>query len=132
MILLATLTSLNALSQKVLESKKICLEPVEMDYFLKQDVRADHLAIDSIELSKKVAIKDSLILLLKYDKADLRQALKNEAKIAAEYKNTAIRLNIDNTEVKTTNARRKKVIIWTIACNLAKDVLIGGYIYLKH
>ncbi len=107
------------------QSDNICIPRALAEYYARQDVYADKLYADSIQLGNKIQSRDSIIMLLKMDKADLKQELGNKDRIIDGYRSTVVKLNTENSGLKSTVHKQRKIIFWETITNLAKDIGIG-------
>jgi len=102
---------------------KICLFPEEMDYFLKQDLTAKKLIIDTTEYRFQIRQKNIDISLLKANEDDLKTQVKNQILISVNLKNALSESNIKYNKANDKLKRRGGLLIGSVTLNL---LFLGG------
>ena len=119
------LLTLSLKSQEL--GNKICLFPEEMDYFLRQDLRAKSLAKDSVLLADKLEMKSIDIATLIANEQDLKTEYKNQKTISANLQGSLNEVNSKYSETKDKLNRRTGILIGSMSLNL---LFVGAVILI--
>ena len=102
---------------------RICLFPEEMDYFLKQDLTAKRLTIDTVEYRFQIRQKNIDISLLRANEDDLKTQVKNGTTIINNLKVDLNEANAKYSKTKDKLKVRNGLLIGSVSLNL---LFLGG------
>lgn len=120
LVLLILIPCLNAqVSAIKCPQGKTCLTAPEMDYFLSRDALAYKLIADSVELAGKIESYKINEALYKANEQDLKSQVSAQKSIVFNYKTELVNTQIKYTEAQNRAKFRGKVLIGSLALNLA-------------
>lgn len=108
---------------------RTCLLPAEMDYFLRQDARANNLAKDSTEMAGKIEKYKVNETLYKANEQDLKSQVLANKTLAFNYKATAVNCQIEYSKSQDKVKFRGKFLIGSVVLNIGFIAL--GVVMLK-
>lgn len=112
-------------AQKDFSDSLICYTPKQVKFFLKQNVIAKGLQIDTALLRSQIKDLNSILTLTQDQRSGLNFALKEQTQLADNYRLSYSVLQEKYDKKVKWNIRYKKVII----CVSAVAILEGGLIY---
>lgn len=108
---------------------RTCLNPAEMDYFLRRDAKCHKLEIDSVEMAGKIKEYKENESLYKANETDYKSQISVNKTLADNYKTTAADFQFKYLKQKDKANFRGKVLIGSLVLNLA--FIAGIVISLK-